>query len=232
MAWWYPKGQAIFRQLLAPYWPVVLEGLEHIPPSGAALFAGNHPTVLDGGMLGVYTPRQLRFLIDAKVLRLPLLGAALRGLGSIPVERGSNSLQHAISALRQGHCLGIYPEAAPTGSRELGPFKSGVAVLAREVVELPVVPVAIVGSQPLCSHHHHYAHPGPIALRYGAPLYWQPQDRIASFLERLQAALRELQAAPLRHRYRWRPATLLSSLLLVPPSAALLALSRQRFQAP
>ena len=229
MAGWYRKGQAAFRLLLGPYWPMVLEGLDNLPASGGAILAGNHPTVLDGGMLGVYTPHRVKFLIDARVLRLPLLGSFLRGLGSIPVERGSGSLRWATAALEQGQWIGIYPEAAPTGSLELGEFKRGVAVLAQQVPSVPVVPVAIVGTQPLCSHHHVYAQPGPVAMRYGAPLYWNEEDTIEGFLTRLRQALRDLQQAPLTHRYGWTPATLLSACLLVPPSAALLALSRRRF---
>jgi len=230
MAWWYRTGQAILRKLVDPYWPVVLEGVDNVPARGAVILAGNHPTVLDGGMLGVFTPRRVKFLIDAKVLRLPLLGPALKALGSIGVERGSHSLRWAEQALSEGHCLGIYPEATPTGSLQLGEFKRGVAVLAQRLPQVPVVPVAIVGSQPLCSHHHRYAQPGPIALRYGPPLYWANEDDLAGFLGRLRCALEQLQSQPLAHTYRMRLLTPLSALLFVPPSAALLALSRRRFE--
>ena len=231
MVWWYGKGQAALRVLLAPYWPMVLEGVHNVPGQGAAILVGNHPTVLDGGMLGVYTPRRLKFLIDAKVLRLPGLGAALRALGSIPVEKGSGSLDRAAQALAQGQVIAIYPEASPSGSLQLGEFKRGVAVLARQSPRVPVIPVAIVGSQPLCSHHHRYAQPGPIALRYGRPLFWSEDDSHESFLARLRQQLEVLQAPPLSHRFGWTPAALLSGLLLAPPSAVLLALSRQRFGA-
>jgi 1-acyl-sn-glycerol-3-phosphate acyltransferase len=230
MAWWYCAGQKILQKLVYPYWPVVLEGVENVPRHGGVILAGNHPTVLDGGMLGVFTPRRVKFLIDAKVLRLPVLGAALRALGSIPVERGGNSLGWAEQALRQGHCLGIYPEATPTGTLQLGPFKRGVAVLAQQSPETPVVPVAIVGSQPLCSHHHKYAQPGPIALRYGPPLHWVQGENLDHFLGRLRNALEQLQCAPLSHGYRFRPSTALSAAVFVPSSATLLALSRQRFE--
>jgi 1-acyl-sn-glycerol-3-phosphate acyltransferase len=230
MVWWYRKGQAAFRLVLDPYWPMVLEGLENLPARGGVILAGNHPTVLDGGMLGVYTPRRVKFLIDAKVLRLPLLGAFLRGLGSIPVERGSGSLHWASQALQRGECIGIYPEAAPTGSLQLGEFKRGVAVLAQQSPAVPVVPVAIVGTQPLCSHHHLYAQPGPVAMRYGPPLHWSPRDTVDSFLGRLREALQSLLQAPLAHRADWRATRLGSACLLVPPGAVLLALSRRRFR--
>lgn len=230
MEWWYRKGSAALRMVLEPYWPMVLEGTENLPAAGGVLLAGNHPTVLDGGMLGVHCPRRPKFLIDAKVLRLPVLGPFLRGLGSIPVERGSGSLRHAAAALAQGACIGIYPEAVPTGRMELAEFKRGVAVLAQQVPGVPVVPVGIVGSQPLCSHHHLYAQPGPLALRFGPALHWQEDDTIESFLARLRQAIEMLLGQPLKHRYRWRPATIGSAAMFVPPSAALLALSRRRFR--
>jgi 1-acyl-sn-glycerol-3-phosphate acyltransferase len=228
-ALWYRCGQWFFRALVRPYWPVSFEGLEHFPHESGAILAGNHPTVLDGGLLGVFSPRRVRFLIDAKVLRIPGLGHFLRLLGSIPVERGSHSLRHAREALRQGTCLGIYPEAAPTAMLALGEFKRGVAVLARDVPGIPVVPVAILGTQPLCSHEHLYAQPGPVLFRFGAPLYWQENDTVEGFLGRLKSALEELLVDPLQERRRLSLATAVSGLLLAPPSAVLLALSRRRF---
>lgn len=228
-ALWYRCGQWFFRTLVRPYWPVTLEGREHFPAGGGAILAGNHPTVLDGGLLGVFSPRRVRFLIDAKVLRIPVLGHFLKTLGSIPVERGSHSLRHARAALSAGTCLGIYPEAAPTGMRALGEFKRGVAVLARDLPGTPVVPVAIVGSQPLCSHEHLYAQPGPVVLRFGPALYWCEGDTVDIFLERLKAALDDLLLEPLQQRRRLSLGTALSGLLLAPPSALLLALSRRQF---
>lgn len=229
-ALWYRCGQWFFRTLVGPYWPVSLEGLEHFPLQGGAILTGNHPTVLDGGLLGVFSPRRVRFLIDAKVLRLPILGHFLRTLGSIAVERGSNSLRHARGALRQGTCLGIYPEAAPTAMLALGEFKRGVAVLARDVPGIPVVPVAIVGSQPLCSHEHLYAQPGPVVMRFGPPLRWREGDTVELFLERLKSALEDLLLEPFQKSRRVGVATVLSGLLLAPPSAVLLALSRRKFK--
>lgn len=229
-ALWYRWGQRFFRALVRPYWPVALEGLEHFPYAGGALLVSNHPTVLDGGLLGVFAPRRVRFLIDAKVLRLPVLGHFLRVLGSIPVERGSHSLRHARQALSQGTCIGIYPEAAPTASMALGPFKRGVAVLASELPEVPVVPVAVLGTQPLCSHEHLYAQPGPVVLRFGPPLHWREGETVEAFLDRLRSSLEDLllEGVSERRQVGWR--TLLSGLLLGPPSALLLALSRRRFQ--
>ncbi|MFN8609042.1 MAG: lysophospholipid acyltransferase family protein [Vulcanimicrobiota bacterium] len=229
-ALWYRLGQRFFRKLVRPYWPLTFEGMQHFPRSGAAVLAGNHPTVLDGGLLGVFSPRRVRFLIDARVLGIPLFGHFLRSLGSIPVERGGHSLRHARQALRHGTCLGIYPEAAPTAMDGLGHFKKGVAVLARDVPGVPIVPVAIVGTRPLCSHEHLYAQPGPVVLRFGPPLYWRQEDSLDSFLERLKSALQELLVEPVGRPRRLTVGTLLSGLFLAPPSAILLALSRRRFE--
>ncbi|MBS2036568.1 1-acyl-sn-glycerol-3-phosphate acyltransferase [bacterium] len=229
-ALWYRLGQRFFGWLVRPYWPLRLEGLQHFPRQGAAILAGNHPTVLDGGLLGVFSPRRVRFLIDAKVLRIPVLGQFLKALGSIPVERGSLSLRHARQALMGGTCLGIYPEAAPTASPALGHFKKGVAVLARDVPGVPVVPVAVVGTLPLCSHQHLYAQPGPVTLRFGPALYWREGETLDGFLQRLRAALEELLLEPQDRPTRLTFATFLSGLVLAPPSAILLALSRRRFK--
>lgn len=226
----YALAQKSLQQFTNPYWPVELVGLEHLPRDGPVILAGNHPTVLDGGLMGLFMPRRVRFLIDAKVLRLPLLGHALRLLGSIPVERGSLSLKHARTALEKGQCLGIYPEAVPSGSLRLQRFRRGVAVLARELPEVPILPVAIQGTQPLCSHSHLYARPGNVRLQLGPALYGDPQEELEDFLQRLRRALESLLSQPFEPTFRATPATFLSAPLWAIPSALFLALSRRRFQ--
>ena len=38
-----------------------MEGLEHVPASGGAIFAGNHLSVADELLLGTVVPRHLAF---------------------------------------------------------------------------------------------------------------------------------------------------------------------------
>jgi 1-acyl-sn-glycerol-3-phosphate acyltransferase len=50
------------------------------------IIAGNHPNLMDGVVLGVVSPRPVRFLVAADTMRGPA-GVVARWLGAIPVDR-------------------------------------------------------------------------------------------------------------------------------------------------
>jgi 1-acyl-sn-glycerol-3-phosphate acyltransferase len=77
-----------------------------------------------------------------------VLGAVLTGMGQIPIDRGSGdtgALDRAIDELRNGSCIGIYPE----GTRSLGRAlraRSGIGYMVRAVPETTVIGIACTGT--------------------------------------------------------------------------------------
>jgi 1-acyl-sn-glycerol-3-phosphate acyltransferase len=69
-------------------------------------------------------------------------------MGQIPIVRGTGdagALDRAISELRDGACIGIFPEGTRSLGRRLRP-RSGLGRLVAAVPETVVVPVAVEGS--------------------------------------------------------------------------------------
>ena len=66
----------------------------------------------------------------------------------IPVDRanGQGSVREAISRLKAGQIVGIFPEATISRSFEIKEFRQGAAKIAHDA-EVPLVPVTIWGSQ-------------------------------------------------------------------------------------
>jgi 1-acyl-sn-glycerol-3-phosphate acyltransferase len=101
-------------------------GLEALPESGPVLLAGNHDSYMDPVVIGVAARRrrQIRALAKSSLWGVPGLGRILDGMGQIPIDRGkgdAHALDAAVAALRDGDCVGIFPEAtlvcvAVTGS--------------------------------------------------------------------------------------------------------------------
>ena len=56
-------------------WRPNVEGLEHIPATGGAIFAGNHLSVADELFLGAVVPRHIAFWAKAEYFN----GTGLRG---------------------------------------------------------------------------------------------------------------------------------------------------------
>jgi 1-acyl-sn-glycerol-3-phosphate acyltransferase len=125
-------------------------GLELLPREGPLLLVGDHDSYWDTVTAGIAAMgrRQIRALAKSSMWKNKLLGAVLTGMGQIPIERGSGdtgALNGAIEELRNGACIGIYPE----GTRSLGRVlraRSGIGYLARAVPEATIVGVACSGT--------------------------------------------------------------------------------------
>jgi 1-acyl-sn-glycerol-3-phosphate acyltransferase len=121
-------------------------GVELLPLEGPVLVVGDHDSYWDTVATGIAgrARRQIRALAKSSMWNNKLLGAVLTGMGQIPIERGSGdsgALDRAIEELRNGACIGIYPE----GTRSLGRAlraRGGVGHLARAVPEATIVGVA------------------------------------------------------------------------------------------
>jgi 1-acyl-sn-glycerol-3-phosphate acyltransferase len=130
-------------------------GLENVPPSGGLIIAPNHISHFDPLVVAHFVygaGRWPRFLAKASVFKVPLVGAFLRKVLQIPVERGSveavKSLDALVDALQQGGAVIIYPEGTTTREPDLWPMrgKTGAARLAL-LTGAPVIPVAHWGAQ-------------------------------------------------------------------------------------
>ena len=132
-------------------------GDQHLPASGAALVVCNHLSVVDALLLMAASPRTMRFMIDQRLFRLPLLGGLFRLAKAIPVapqaadpatDPATNSATNlaafdaADAVLAAGDLLCIFPEGRIAGDGRLQPFQRGLMqILQRRPV--PVVPVAL-----------------------------------------------------------------------------------------
>jgi len=127
-----------------------VEGLEHMPEHGPVLLAGNHDSYWDPVAVGIAARprRQIRALAKLELWKFPGLGPVLNGMGQIPIDRGAgdaHALDKAISELRRGSCIGVFPE----GTRSLGRTlraRSGFGRLAEAVPEAEVVCCTVTGT--------------------------------------------------------------------------------------
>jgi 1-acyl-sn-glycerol-3-phosphate acyltransferase len=124
-------------------------GDHHIPVQGAAIVACNHVSFVDAIVLMAASPRPIRFLMDHRIFRVPVLGWLFRLAKAIPIAPQKEdpaayaaAFEAADRVLAEGDLLGIFPEGAITRDGELQPFKAGIVkILERRPV--PVVPVAL-----------------------------------------------------------------------------------------
>lgn len=164
----------------------------------------------------------MRFLISREPLKVPLVGSWLLALGFIPT---GGAQQAALQQLAAGACIGVFPEAVPTHSYTLQPFRKGFALLA-QCSKAPVVPVAISGTEELCPEHCSAVRGGQVHVQFCAPLHWGDGETLEGFQDRTRAALHAaLQSRPPLGPPRRTARYLLSAAFWLPLSWLLLKLA-------
>lgn len=128
-----------------------VEGEENIPATGGAVVAVNHTGYMDFTYAGLpprSVKRYIRFMAKKEVFDNKISGPIMRSLKHIPVDRGAGAESYAaaVSALRRGELVGVYPEATISRSFEIKEFKSGAARMAIEA-GVPIIPTVIWGAQ-------------------------------------------------------------------------------------
>jgi 1-acyl-sn-glycerol-3-phosphate acyltransferase len=125
--------------------------VERIPEEGAAVLVCNHVSYVDAIVIMAASPRPIRFVMDHKIFRTPLLGFIFRTGKAIPIapikedpwltEKAFVDVAHA---LHDGELVCIFPEGKLTRTGEMNEFRGGIAkIVARSKV--PVIPMALRG---------------------------------------------------------------------------------------
>ncbi|MDP9040303.1 MAG: 1-acyl-sn-glycerol-3-phosphate acyltransferase [Acidobacteriota bacterium] len=144
---------------------VVVTGRENVPPGANCIFLANHVSNLDPPILFPEIPPMASVLLKQELMRIPLLGTAMRMGRFVPVERTNSresakrSIQAATAVLRAGMHLLVFPEGTRSPDGRLGEFKKGPFFLAQQTGAL-IIPVALSGT-------HRMMPPGSTRLQPG-----------------------------------------------------------------
>jgi 1-acyl-sn-glycerol-3-phosphate acyltransferase len=163
-------------------WRPHVEGLENIPATGGAIFAGNHVSVADELFLGSVVPRHLAFWAKAEYfsgegIKGRFTKALMHGLGAIKVERAGgraalSAFDAAIPALKAGDMVALYPEGTRSPDGRLYRGRTGVARLA-VAAGVPIIPVGMIGTekvQPIGQPYPKLVGWGKVTVKFGKPI--------------------------------------------------------------
>lgn len=146
---------AIVVPLVGWFAKIEVRGAENLPREGAYVLAPNHHSEFDPLTVAVATwrlGRAPRFMAKESLFRVPVLGAALRATGMVPVTRGksgaSQSMAQANDIVKNARGVIVYPEGTLTRDPDVWPMrgKSGAVRLAL-AGNIPLIPVAHWGEQ-------------------------------------------------------------------------------------
>ncbi len=134
----------------------------------------NHCSYFDVFCLLAHLPIQFRWLAKEELFRIPLFGKAMEYGGYLPIDRSNPRRAHrsmvaAAQRIRAGTSIVIFPEGTRSPDGKLQEFKSGGAILAIRA-QVPVVPVAVLGTHRVMPKGTLRVKPGPVEIRIGEPI--------------------------------------------------------------
>jgi len=174
------------------------------PSHGAAIILANHRSPTDP--LGIWMNnhhrksatgpiRVIGFLMAREYYKMPGLNWICRKMQSIPADRNGQDVgptREALSRLRSGNLVGIFPEGRLNSSDGLLPFSPGVGWLALRA-EVPIYPVYIQGPVARGSMVKPFLEPCRMKIFYGDPIdlrAWKGRKRTPEMMNEVTAHLR------------------------------------------
>lgn len=152
---------------------VRLHGLERLRAGGPFIFTSNHVSLFDIPALVSVLPRHY-FVAKAELFRIPVFGAGIRAVGTIPIERENRKAAFvaydvAAERIRRGASVIVFPEGTRGTSYPIRPFRKGPFVLAVKA-GVPVVPCVVHGTIEVLPKKSLRIHPGTVDVHVLEPV--------------------------------------------------------------
>ena len=152
-----------------------ISGLDRFDPRAPYIFMPNHASFLDGPLVMLAIPGTARVILKKSILRVPILGQAMRYVGFVPVDRkgaegGKMSIARAAALIRErAYSFLIFPEGTRSRDGSLQPFRRGGFFLAL-ASGAPIVPVSIRGTYELMPKGRRSARRGRVGIVFHPPV--------------------------------------------------------------
>lgn len=197
-------------------WPR-MEGRENLRGwSGPLLVVCNHIAGVDVGFVQTALPARFRRRIATatggealEALRTPaagrgvfggvydrmrwVLGVSLLNLFPLPREAGfRQSFAYAGQAVDLGYSVLVFPEGRHTVDGRINPFRAGIGLLANNL-NIPVLPMRIVGLFEVTQAGKKFAPPWKIGVRIGRPMKFAVGSDPEQIAQELRSAVEGLQ---------------------------------------
>ncbi len=197
------------RPIIRFLWVGSVTGLENIPPSGGLIVASNHESFMDFLCFMAVCPRDVHYLAAEKFFNCRWSRWLMRLAGQIKVDRHAphpgEAFKQAVSALRQGRVVGIFPEGTRSPDGRLLRAHVGVARLAHRS-RVPVLPVGMSGTFEILPRHRRLPTLERCSIRIGVPMVFPEfaekrlgEDRYRLITDQVMLKIASLTGEVYRH---------------------------------
>ena len=150
-----------------------IEGHNYLPQNETFILAANHFSTLDPFILMAAVQQEIYTLGKKELFNNFLLRFLLTMLNGIPVNRTGichQTFKTVTKRLYQQKIVAIFPEGYVSKNGIIGFFKHGFAYLSLKT-KVPIIPVAIIGSNHVLPYGKKFPRPYQITVKIGKPIY-------------------------------------------------------------
>ena len=150
------------------------ENTEVVDRNQRYIIIANHHSYFDIPCIFAAIPQPIRFMAKVSLFKIPIFGWAIGRAGFIPIDRKNRrtavkSFELAVERIRKGNTVVVFPEEGRSRERTMREFQRGGFLLALRS-QLPILPVAIVGTYDVFSANAKKVTAGPVTVRIGTPI--------------------------------------------------------------
>ncbi|NBU93143.1 MAG: 1-acyl-sn-glycerol-3-phosphate acyltransferase [Actinobacteria bacterium] len=156
-------------------------GLRHVPNTGPVIIASNHLSFSDSIFMPLVVPRKVTFLAKSEYFTSPGIKGFIKkltfmALGQVPIDRSGGKRSEAalltgLRVLKEGSCIGIYPEGTRSPDGRLYKGRTGIARMAIES-GAAVVPVAMFNTAEIQPTGHVVPKVRRVEMIFAEPMYF------------------------------------------------------------
>lgn len=130
---------SFLKPIVAPIFRLLFNvrgiGRENVPMEGGVLLCPNHISAIDVIAIGAVCPRQITCIAKKELFSVPVLGAIIKGLGAVKIDRGGadvGAIKAAVSAVQSGKTVTIFPQGhrCPGVDPATTPIRHGAGLIA------------------------------------------------------------------------------------------------------
>jgi len=173
-------GSLVHRYCAVPWAKTILficgvklevRGIENINKDAPRIYMSNHQSYFDIFTLLAGLPVNFKFILKQELMRIPILGMAMKRAGYISIDREDNrkailSVNMAADKIRNGASVLIFPEGTRSDDGIVMDFKKGGFHLALKS-GCDIVPAAIIKSRDILPKGRLKINKGTIYLNIG-----------------------------------------------------------------
>jgi 1-acyl-sn-glycerol-3-phosphate acyltransferase len=171
MHWVYYFGRFIIRLVVLPFAVWRVKGTKNLPETGAFLVISNHLHIADPPVVASSLPRKCYFMAKEDLWHNKWSRFWVENFGAFPIKRDGfdrDAIRLAEEKLKQGFAVIMFPEGGRSRTGALKKAEPGAALIASRM-NLPIVPVAITGSDRFYNLWWCFWHRPSMTVTFGKP---------------------------------------------------------------